>query len=375
MKFFNHETTAQDNRKLRKVIRVHGMQGYGIYWMLLETLYQSDSNGFQVDADDLWLEDMAEKMHLSDDRTLIRIIDTFAEIGLVSKQLWAEHVLFSDSIAERGDVYTQKKLSEKEKKQRQRASKLPNTSKTGDCPDSVSRDNLGQRDKTPLSPSHISNTYPNSDPNSYSDPNSNTNQDQENIINTPLTPQGEFVAVEVPFSDWLPENPENPEQVETPPTSQDFQETPSLAKSSGVETISPAAAKKSKPSDADFEIFREVWNQERPSHWAECQALNKSRINALRRFTFENGDRSLAIFQKALAYAKQDKWCLSSDTKLSIDNFLTNNKPVQWAEKSTCASPEASRQERMARQYQIIKEALEASEASKASWSTQKLFK
>ena len=90
-----------------------------------------------------------------------------------------------------------------------------------------------------------------------------------------------------------------------------------------------------KISDSDFDVFREIWNRDRPKHWAECQSLNKKRISELKKFTRENGDRSLEIFQAALKYAKSDFWCNKPQTKLTIDNFLTNNKPVSWAEKAS----------------------------------------
>ena len=90
-----------------------------------------------------------------------------------------------------------------------------------------------------------------------------------------------------------------------------------------------------KISDSDFDVFREIWNRDRPKHWAECRTLDADRISALKRFVKKTGDRSLEIFQAALKYAKSDFWCNKPQTKLTIDNFLTNNKPVSWAEKAS----------------------------------------
>ena len=90
-----------------------------------------------------------------------------------------------------------------------------------------------------------------------------------------------------------------------------------------------------KISDSDFDVFREIWNNDRPKHWAECRTLDADRISALKRFVKKTGDRSLEIFQAALKYAKSDFWCNKPQTKLTIDNFLTNNKPVSWAEKAS----------------------------------------
>jgi len=97
-----------------------------------------------------------------------------------------------------------------------------------------------------------------------------------------------------------------------------------------------------KIDDSDFEVFREIWNRDRPKHWAECQSLNKKRIAELKKFSRENGDRSLEIFQSALSHARTDPWCNNPQTKLTIDNFLTNNKPVSWAEKAGASDFAAS---------------------------------
>lgn len=94
----------------------------------------------------------------------------------------------------------------------------------------------------------------------------------------------------------------------------------------------------SKATDSDYTVFQEIWNSDRPSHWAKCESLNKKRIAELKKFTRENGDRSLEIFQLALEYARWDEWCNKPSVKLTIDNFMTNNKPVSWAEKQRSRS-------------------------------------
>ena len=266
MKFFAHETKAHQDPKIRKIIRTHGCTGYAIYWLLLEKLYVEDDLGFQVEANDLWLEDFAESLHISDYRTLTRVFDTFAEVGLISKQLWCDHILYSEAIAERGDNYVQKKIYEREKKRRQRSADQANPLNVPNCPLDVPRDNLGHPENITMSPSHIH--IHNSDP--QTDLNLNT------------------------------------------------------FKEKGIYKV----------QDSDFEVFREIWNSDRPKHWAECQSLNKKRISDLKKFTRENGDRSLEIFQSALSYARTDFWCSKPQTKLTIDNFMTNNKPVSWAEKA-----------------------------------------
>ena len=272
MKYFNHDTNAHENRKLRKIVRSHGAQGLGIYWTLLELLYRQDEEGFQINADNLWLEDIAEKLHISDPRTLIRVFDTFAEVDLISKQLWADHILYSEAISKRGDQYVAKKIYEREKKREQRASKLDKSLNVPDMSPTCPEGQKGTSSKFQFVPA--------SDPDPDPDPDPETNTFKEKSI---------YVV-----------------------------------------------------RDSDFEVFREIWNRDRPKHWAECQALNKKRIAELKKFSRENGDRSLEIFQAALNYAKSDFWCNKPQTKLTIDNFLTNNKPVSWAEKAASGDFSAS---------------------------------
>lgn len=120
MKWFRHDTDMHRNRKIRKLIRVHGATGYAFWCLLLEKLYEHEQ-GFQIQADDLWVEDIAEDLQLGDYRTPIRILDTLAELRLISKQLWEDHVIYSEAIHERGDEYIVKRVQETEKKRRQRA--------------------------------------------------------------------------------------------------------------------------------------------------------------------------------------------------------------------------------------------------------------
>jgi hypothetical protein len=171
LKFFQHDTDSIQNRKLRKVLRIHGAVGYGVWWALLEQLYAADEAGFQIIADDLWMEDMAERLHLSDNRTLTRVFDTFAQTGLISAQAWAEKLLFCEQAVHRGDAYAQKKLKAAQKKRAQRAgskeleppapllslqrpSPVPPMSPI--CPQGQEGDRSGQIEKVQMSPPQIS---------------------------------------------------------------------------------------------------------------------------------------------------------------------------------------------------------------------------
>lgn len=169
MKWFSHDTDMHRNRKVRKLIRTHGATGYAFWVIVLEKLYAAEGN-FQIIADSLWLEDLADDLKLGDDRAPIRILDTLAELNLISKQLWADRAIYAPSIAERGDTYISKRIQEREKKRKQRAKKP--TLSQGDSEGTKGQSGV-------LSPS-----YTDTDPDLHSDPDpdpENRSRDQDPI--------------------------------------------------------------------------------------------------------------------------------------------------------------------------------------------------
>jgi hypothetical protein len=48
--YFSHDYTARSDEKIKQLIRRHGMTGYGIYWAIVEDLYQN-ANALRIDCD------------------------------------------------------------------------------------------------------------------------------------------------------------------------------------------------------------------------------------------------------------------------------------------------------------------------------------
>jgi hypothetical protein len=94
--------------------------------------------------------------------------------------------------------------------------------------------------------------------------------------------------------------------------------------------------KLAKSEASDFEVFREVFNQDKPIAWARCEKLTEARIKKLNALAKEHGDRTIEVFQDALAFCRSDEWYRSKN--FSIDNLLTNDKVTALAERSR-ASP------------------------------------
>lgn len=96
MKYFKHDLKARQNRKLWKLIKTHGMTGYGIWWALTEALYLAEEQGFQINADEFWLEYFADELRLSDDTALVQVINTLAQVGLIDLLMWEKQRIISN---------------------------------------------------------------------------------------------------------------------------------------------------------------------------------------------------------------------------------------------------------------------------------------
>ena len=120
MRYFKHDLNAFDDDKVWELVDLQGMQGYGVWWWILEQLYSAEESGFQIHASETWFKRSSKAMNLTDWRTLVRILDTMSEVGLIDSQLWAEHYIYCPGIIKRADAYVSEKVAAKERKRRQR---------------------------------------------------------------------------------------------------------------------------------------------------------------------------------------------------------------------------------------------------------------
>jgi hypothetical protein len=177
VKFFTHEINSRTDDRLFELLDIHGLNGYGFFWVILEELYGSEETGFQIEATNIWMKRLARSLNLTDDRTIIRYFDTLADLGLIDKQLWHERIIYSQGVMQRADAYMKKKAKEAEKKRNQRIqAKL-----SGACPEGVPKESLGTEAMSQNVP--ISDPDPDPDPNS--DPNSFFLRAQEKKISAP----------------------------------------------------------------------------------------------------------------------------------------------------------------------------------------------
>ena len=46
--YFSHDYNARNDEKIKRLIRKHGMQGYGVFWSIVEDLY-NNTNALRTD--------------------------------------------------------------------------------------------------------------------------------------------------------------------------------------------------------------------------------------------------------------------------------------------------------------------------------------
>ena len=142
-------------------------------------------------------------------------------------------------------------------------------------------------------------------------------------------------------------------EVTTEVTTEETPENFSPVSPQEQEALLAANAASRETGQVDFNLFIEIYNQQRPPNWAECRTLTAKRVRAFKALIKDHGSQTLEVFQSALEFARNDRWCQKNN--LGIDNFLSNGKATQWAERNVNRPSNA--QERMARRaWEIYQE-------------------
>lgn len=104
MKYFKHDLASRDDDKIFELIEAHGMQGYGVWWVLLEELYGAEEQGFQINGCPDWIYSFSQKLRLSSAEDLESFLDTAAELELIDRSAWVtSKTVFAGFILE--DIY------------------------------------------------------------------------------------------------------------------------------------------------------------------------------------------------------------------------------------------------------------------------------
>lgn len=85
LEFFRHDVNAQQDLKIRRIIRDHGYEGYGVYWHIVEILYMSNGSAPYADI-------KAEVSGIAS----VSILDSLIDSGLL--HMTDDNMLVSDRV-------------------------------------------------------------------------------------------------------------------------------------------------------------------------------------------------------------------------------------------------------------------------------------
>ena len=87
--YFSHDYNVRSDEKIKKLIRIHGMTGYGIFWSIVEDLY-NNANALRTDYDgiahDLHTKSVTVK-NIIEDSGLFSVNNGFFSSDSVSRRL------------------------------------------------------------------------------------------------------------------------------------------------------------------------------------------------------------------------------------------------------------------------------------------------
>lgn len=106
MKWFKHHSDANTNLKLRIIVRELGMEGYGLYWFLLELVAQQGEN-FRIKREKEWKMAVMISANI-EQKKLEVLLNRFSELDLIDRKGLAKGILYIPKIGEYSDEYTKR---------------------------------------------------------------------------------------------------------------------------------------------------------------------------------------------------------------------------------------------------------------------------
>lgn len=94
LEYFGHDANASSDIKCRRLMKRLGVEGYGRWWLLCETLASADWHRLDV-SDGEGMELAADSLMCGEEEAR-EFLDTAAALGLIDPGLYAEGVVSSD---------------------------------------------------------------------------------------------------------------------------------------------------------------------------------------------------------------------------------------------------------------------------------------
>lgn len=335
MKYFQHDLLAREDDKIWELIDRHGLTGYGAWWVILEELYKAEEDSFKVDATETWLKRLAKNLDISDYRTLPRLLDTFAELGLIDAQLWHEHVIFSPAVVARGDYYVRQKALARQRKQKERSTRKAKAQEVAEAIhqeklekiESVNSHEDVTRDKGDVTEDGGVMSRTNTDPDTDPDPSLDSNPSSSPT--SPPPPKREAEAAQKTASceiRTLATVVVEPEQSVVP----DLQ-SEELGGCPGSQRVNGSAPRRMGAQDAF--LLCQHYNQARPDKWAEYRNLTISselhdQLERLWQYSGNTLDEAKKVLGEACGYARLSPFY--SGQKVGRNGEFFQQRTLQW---------------------------------------------
>jgi hypothetical protein len=95
--YFSHDVNSGNDQRLEYIEAVHGLNGYGVYFKLLERIY---SNGYWIPWSDRDTTLLSKRVNV-DINSINAIINDLLNEGLLNKELFISHKIFTSSSIQR----------------------------------------------------------------------------------------------------------------------------------------------------------------------------------------------------------------------------------------------------------------------------------
>ena len=133
MEYFDHWTTAHNDIKLRKVMIYHGVEGYGVYFYLLERLYSQADYCLDLSEEDTMFL-LAKEMEISFEK-FNYILEKCLQVGLFDQEKWAQNrKLTSNGVLQRAAKIEEKRDADRSRKTSENTFSNTNAQKNSDFP-------------------------------------------------------------------------------------------------------------------------------------------------------------------------------------------------------------------------------------------------
>jgi hypothetical protein len=104
MKWFKHYSDAYTNLKLQNILITHGMEGYGLYWLILELVAQQSDLTFAIDGAKNWKSALLFYSRINP-KKLENILNSLVKNNLISV---VEDTLSIPKMADYADEYSKR---------------------------------------------------------------------------------------------------------------------------------------------------------------------------------------------------------------------------------------------------------------------------